>query len=334
MKIVLDAFGGDYSPVEAIKGAVDALKVFDDFNLVLVGDKKIIKEELNKYQFNRERIEILHSTEIITNDESPAFAIRTKKDSSIVVGLNYLKNGNANAFISAGSTGAVLTGAVFLIKRIQNVNRPALVPILPTAEDNKVVLVDCGANLDSRPETMLQFAKIGNAFYKAVFNKANPRVGLLNNGAEEDKGTETYRKTHILLKECNNINFIGNIEARYILSGDVDVVVADGFDGNIALKSSEGTALLMLKLIERGIRGGGLRAKLGYLLLKPVFKDLKKVLDYNDYGGAVLAGLEKIVVKTHGSSKAKTFKNAILQARELILSNIVDAITKELSVWI
>lgn len=331
MKIVLDIFGGDYAPVEAIKGAIEALKVFDDFSLILVGDEQIIKDELNNNKVkNQDRIEILHSTEIITNNESPAIAIRAKKDSSIVVGLNHLKYGNADAFVSAGSTGAVLTGATLLLKRITNVSRPALVPLLPTAKESKVVLIDCGANLDSRPETIVQFAKIGNAFCKSVLKIANPKIGLLNNGAEEDKGSETYRQVHKLLRENKSINFIGNVEARYILSGDIDVVVTDGFEGNIALKSSEGTALMMLKLIEKGIRTGGLRAKLGYLLLKPVFKDLKKVLDYNDYGGAVLAGLEKIVVKTHGSSKAKTFTNAILQARELILSNVVETIAQEL----
>ena len=330
MKIVLDIFGGDYAPVEAIKGAIEALKVFDDFSLILVGDEQIIKDELNNNKVkNQDRIEILHSTEIITNNESPAIAIRAKKDSSIVVGLNHLKYGNADAFVSAGSTGAVLTGATLLLKRITNVSRPALVPLLPTAKESNVVLIDCGANLDSRPETIVQFAKIGNAFCKSVLKIANPKVGLLNNGVEEDKGSETYRQVHKLLRENKSINFIGNVEARYILSGDIDVVVTDGFEGNIALKSSEGTALMMLKLIEKGIRTGGLRAKLGYLLLKPVFKDLKKVLDYNDYGGAVLAGLEKIVVKTHGSSKAKTFTNAILQARELILSNVVESIAQE-----
>lgn len=331
MKIVLDIFGGDYAPVEAIKGAIEALKVFDDFSLILVGDEQIIKDELNNNKVkNQDRIEILHSTEIITNNESPTIAIRTKKDSSIVVGLSHLKYGNADAFVSAGSTGAVLTGATLLLKRITNVSRPALVPLLPTAKESQVVLIDCGANLDSRPETIVQFAKIGNAFCKSVLKIANPKIGLLNNGAEEDKGSETYRQVHKLLRENKSINFIGNVEARYILSGDIDVVVTDGFEGNVALKSSEGTALMMLKLIEKGIRTGGLRAKLGYLLLKPVFKDLKKVLDYNDYGGAVLAGLEKIVVKTHGSSKAKTFTNAILQARELILSNVVESIAQEL----
>ena len=237
MKIVLDIFGGDYAPVEAIKGAIEALKVFDDFSLILVGDEQIIKDELNNNKVkNQDRIEILHSTEIITNNESPAIAIRAKKDSSIVVGLNHLKYGNADAFVSAGSTGAVLTGATLLLKRITNVSRPALVPLLPTAKESKVVLIDCGANLDSRPETIVQFAKIGNAFCKSVLKIANPKIGLLNNGAEEDKGSETYRQVHKLLRENKSINFIGNVEARYILSGDIDVVVTDGFEGNIALK--------------------------------------------------------------------------------------------------
>lgn len=331
MKIILDVFGGDNSPNEIIKGAIEALKESNDISLILVGDETIIKKELAKYgDESLDRIEFLHSTEIISNNESPVQAIRKKRNSSIVVGLRHLRDNKAEAFISAGSTGAVLTGAVLYLKRIDKITRPALIPVLPTIKGTKVVLVDCGANVDSRPETIAQFALMGNAFSKAVLGLKNPKVGLLNNGAEEDKGNDTYRQTHQLLKNNDRLNFVGNIEARYILSGEVDVVVADGFAGNIALKSSEGTALMMLELIKNGIYTGGLRAKLGYLLLKPVLKDLKKTLDYNDYGGAVLAGLEKIVVKVHGSSKAKAIKNSILQARDLIKAQVSMKILEEL----
>lgn len=332
MKIIVDAFGGDNSPEEIVKGAVQSLEKESDFEVVLVGKEDVIKSELSKYTYDTSRIVIENATDVITNNESPTEAIRKKKDSSIVVSLNYLnQNEDAKAFVSAGSTGAVLTGAVLLLKRIRNINRPALCPILPTVnKDKQVALIDCGANTEPKALNLVQFGIMGSAFAKCVLNVENPKIGLLSNGTEDEKGSALNKETFPLLKEAN-INFVGNIEARDILSGDVDVVVADGFSGNIALKACEGTALTMFSLIKSGIMAGGLRAKLGYLLLKPVFKGIKHTMDYNDNGGAVLLGLQKVVVKSHGSSKAKAICNSILQAKNLVDSGVVENITNELN---
>ena len=332
MKIVVDAFGGDNSPEEIVKGAVQSLEKESDFEVVLVGKEDVIKSELSKYTYDTSRIVIENAVDVITNNESPTEAIRKKKDSSIVVSLNYLnQNEDAKAFVSAGSTGAVLTGAVLLLKRIRNINRPALCPILPTVnKDKQVALIDCGANTEPKALNLVQFGIMGSAFAKCVLNVENPKIGLLSNGAEDEKGSALNKEAFPLLKEAN-INFVGNIEARDILSGEVDVVVADGFSGNIALKACEGTALTMFSLIKSGIMAGGLRAKIGYLLLKPVFKGIKHTMDYNDNGGAVLLGLQKVVVKSHGSSKAKAICNSILQAKNLVDSGVVENITNELN---
>ena len=332
MKIVVDAFGGDNSPEEIVKGAVQSLEKENDFEVVLVGKEDVIKSELSKYTYDTSRIVIENAIDVITNNESPTEAIRKKKDSSIVVSLNYLnQNEDAKAFVSAGSTGAVLTGAVLLLKRIRNINRPALCPILPTVnKDKQVALIDCGANTEPKALNLVQFGIMGSAFAKCVLNVENPKIGLLSNGAEDEKGSALNKEAFPLLKEAN-INFVGNIEARDILSGEVDVVVADGFSGNIALKACEGTALTMFSLIKSGIMAGGLRAKIGYLLLKPVFKGIKHTMDYNDNGGAVLLGLQKVVVKSHGSSKAKAICNSILQAKNLVDSGVVENITNELN---
>lgn len=238
----------------------------------------------------------------------------------------------ADAFISAGSTGAVLAGAVLLLKRINGINRPALAPLLPTSETNYVVLIDCGANSECKPEMLHQFAKMGEAYAKVALSLIHPRIGLLNNGVEEKKGNELTQATYKLLREDSNINFIGNAEGRDILSGNFDVIVSDGFSGNIALKSCEGTALMMFSQIKNGIKKGGIRAKIGYLLLKPVFKKLKETADYSSKGGAVLLGLQKLVIKVHGSAKSKTIKAAIFQAASLVDKNLVSKITDSIKI--
>ena len=332
MKIVLDVYGADYSPDELIKGAIDAVNEEKGFELVLFGDKTEIKTRLGEIGYNGERINVVDAPEVITNNDVPTEAVRKKTDSSLISALNYL-NSDADAvgMVSAGSTGAVLTGAVLLLKRIKGVNRPALCPVLPTVvADKNVLLMDCGANVEPKPVNLVQFAVMASAYSKRILGVDNPRVGLLSNGAEDKKGNALNKETFPMLKECQSINFIGNIEGRDILSGNVDVVVCDGYSGNIALKSCEGTALSMFSMIKDGIMSGGLRAKIGYLLLKPVFKGIKKRMDYNDNGGAVLLGLEKIIVKSHGSSKAKAIKNSILQVKRLSEGKVVETIENEL----
>lgn len=332
MKIIVDAFGGDNAPGEIIKGAVLALQEDKDFTLVLTGAASAIEKELEALPCDRKRIEIIDAPEIITNDESPVEAIRAKKNSSITKGYAVLNTDpDAAAFVSAGSTGAVLAGAVLFVKRIKGINRPGLCPVLPTVNGGKVALIDCGANPDCKAINLQQFAKIGAAFADKVLGIKNAKIGLLSNGAEDKKGNELNKEVFPLLKADASIHFTGNIEARDILSGVCDVVVADGFSGNIALKASEGTALAMFEVIKKGIMAGGIRAKLGYLLLKPVFRGVKKTMDYNDNGGAVLLGLQKIVVKSHGSSKAKSIKASVLQAVSLARSGVLLAMEEAVS---
>lgn len=318
MKIIVDALGGDNAPSEIIKGAALALQQAEGFGIVLAGDTEVIQKELEGLQYEASRIEILDAPEVITNDDVPTDAVRKKRNSSIVAGLRRLgEDETAAAFVSAGSTGAVLTAAAILIKRVQGVIRPALAPVLPTVNNGNVILIDCGANADCKPINLHQFAYMGAAYSQAVMGIQNPKIGLLSNGTEDKKGNELNKEVFPLLKGDKALCFAGNMEAREILSGNYDVVVADGFSGNIALKACEGTALSMFELIKKGIMSGGLRAKIGYLLLKPVFKGVKKVMDYNDNGGAVLLGLSKVVVKSHGSSKAKSIAASILQAKTL-----------------
>lgn len=332
MKIIVDAFGGDNSPREVIKGAALALEAKPDLKIILSGGEAAIKEELSLYSYDAARIEILDAPEIIGNDEAPVDAVRKKKNSSIVAGVGALNSDpEAGAFVSAGSTGAVLTAAVLLTKRIGGVIRPALAPELPTVNGGSVLLIDCGANADCKAANLVQFAIMGSAYKKVVSGIQNPRVGLLSNGTEDKKGNELNREAFPLLKENSKINFIGNLEARDILTGEYDVVVSDGFSGNIALKASEGTAGAMFGLIKENIEKGGLRAKLGYLLLKPALKNVKRVLDYNEKGGAMLLGLTKAVVKCHGNSKANAVKAAILQAAGIAERGLTASIEKALS---
>lgn len=328
MKIVIDAFGGDNAPVEIIKGTVIALNKVEGFNIVMVGREKEINKILSDLSYPKARLEIIDAPDIITNEDTPTQALRAKKDSSLVRCFDILNSDDeAKAFVSAGSTGAVLTGAVLLLKRIKGINRPALAPLLPIiGSDKQVLLIDCGANADPKPLNLIQFAEMGSAFMKTVYNIDNPRIGLLSNGTEDAKGNMLSKEVFGLLKEKEQLNFVGNLEARDILYGEYDVVVSDGFSGNIALKSCEGTALGIFELIKNGIMQGGIKAKIGYLLLKPVFKNIKKKMDYNDNGGAVLLGLKKIVIKSHGSSKAKSICASILQAKQMVDSKVVEKI--------
>lgn len=333
MKIILDAFGGDYAPMEIVKGAILGLKDFQDLKIVLTGDQKKINDCLDELSHQKEysnfdlnRLEIVNASEVITNYDKPTEAIRTKKDSSLVKGLDYLKSDeDAIAIISAGSTGAVLTGGFMKIGRLKGVSRPALCPVIPTRTGNPVVLIDCGANMDCKPINLLHFALIGSNYYKAMFKKENPSVALLSVGTEDEKGNELVKKTYPLMQTLP-INFVGNMEARDFLSGDYDVVVTDGFAGNTLLKASEGAILTIVDLLKETIKKGSLKAKIGGLLIKKPLKSMLKSFDYSNHGGSAFLGLKKIVIKAHGNSKAKSIRVSIEQAIKLYESHCFDSI--------
>ena len=332
-KILIDAFGGDNSPSEVIKGALDAIKEKDGFIAVLVGKQEIIEEELAKYDYDKERVEIINATEVITCEEEPTVAIRRKPDSSIAVAIKELRtNDEMKGFVSAGSTGAVLVGATLKLGRINGINRPALTSLMPTLTDKKVVMLDMGANADCKAVNLLQFAFMGSEYAKSVLGVENPKVALLSNGTEDEKGNMLNHEVFPLLKEMKEINFVGNIEAREILSGEVDVVVADGFSGNIALKSIEGTAKFILKLLKTGIYSS-VKGKIGGLFLKGTFNELKAKLDYSSLGGAILLGANKLVVKTHGNSKAPAFKASIKMAAEMAEVQLVEKIKENVTAF-
>lgn len=327
MKVIVDAFGGDYSPEETVLGAIDALNAKSSLTVVLTGDESRISDVLKGQSYDASRLTVVNAPDVVTNNDVPTDAVRTKKDSSLVKGLELLATDDeAQAFVSTGATGAVLVGAYMKIGRIKGISRPALAPSLPTVKGKPVILCDCGANVDCKPLNILHFAIMASAFSSAVTDTVKPVVGLLSNGAEAKKGNELNKEAYALLSECPHIDFKGNCEARDLLSGDFDVVVCDGFNGNIALKSAEGTAGAIFSVLMDGINKGGLRAKLGALLLKPVLKGVKNKMDYNSQGGACFLGLNKVVVKAHGAAKRKSVCAAILQARKLAKSGVVEKI--------
>lgn len=326
MKIVIDAFGGDYAPYEIVAGAVKALQENQELELVLVGDKDKITEILQKLVFVSDRLEIVHAPDVVTMDDVPTVAIRTKKTSSIVVAYDYLKqNDDAVALVSAGSTGATLTGAVLKLGRVKGVSRPALAPILPTVNDGKVMLLDCGANAECKAENLLDFAIMGNEYMKAMGVK-KPRIALLNIGTEEEKGSEMIKEAHQLLKNAK-LNFVGNIEARDVIRGNVDIVVSDGFSGNICLKTIEGTAEILFGEIKE-ITKKSLKTKLGALMLKKHLYVLKNKYDHKKVGGAPLLGVSKVVLKCHGNSKADSVYATINQAYTLGKNKLVEKVLK------
>lgn len=335
MRIIIDAMGGDLAPEQIVLGAVDALAKDSSLEPVLVGDESAIKEVLASNGCKTDGIEIVNATEVITNDESPTVAIKTKKDSSLVKAFDRLmSDDSAMALVSAGSTGAVLTGSVLKVRRIKGVSRPALAPVLPTLGEHGVVLCDCGANVDCKPLYLVHFAIMASSYAEVMLGVKDPRVGLLNNGAEEHKGNALTKQAFELLKNSDTIHFVGNCEARDILSGNFDVVISDGFNGNIALKTAEGTAETMLKLIKSGVYSGGLKSKLGALMLKGVFSEVKHKLDYNSNGGACFLGVNKVIVKSHGSSKRKSICASILQAMELAKRNICAKISGDIEAYV
>ena len=327
MRIAVDAYGGDNAPQEIVKGALCALRADPQLEIVLSGKTEELQSLTGEDTFGG-RLTLREADDIITCEEVPTVAIRTKKTSSLVVALDLVANGEADGLVSAGSTGAVLIGATLKIGRIKGVERPALAPALPTVKGGNVILCDCGANVDCKPSYLVGFARMASTYQKGVFGVQEPRVGLLNNGAESTKGNAFSVEAYKLLSECADIRFVGNVEARDILSGAVDVVVADGFDGNIALKSAEGTANAVFSLLKQEIMSS-FRSKIGALLLKPAFKALKKKVDYNEHGGAAFLGVKKPVVKAHGASKAKSVCGAILQVRDMIRGNVCEMVRTE-----
>ena len=309
--IALDAMGGDNAPGEIVKGAVEAVKRRNDIRILLTGQETVLKETLSEYEYPKEQIQIVNATEVIETAEPPVMAIRRKKDSSIVVAMNLVKHGEADAFISAGSSGAVLVGGQVIVGRIKGVERPPLAPLIPTAKGVSL-LIDCGANVDARPSHLVQFAKMGSIYMENVIGKKNPTVGIVNIGAEEEKGNALVKETFPLLKACKDINVVGSVEARDIPGGAVDVVVCEAFVGNVILKLYEGVGGTLIKKIKAGMMTS-LRSKIGALLVKPALKATLKDFDASEYGGAPLLGLNGLVVKTHGSSTSKEVCNSIIQ---------------------
>jgi len=313
IKIVVDAMGGDNAPSAQVQGAIEAVNERKDIQVILVGKEDVIKDELTKYKYNSEQISIVHASEVIETSEPPVNAIRRKKDSSIVVGMNLLKKGEADGFVSSGSTGALLVGGQVIVGRVKGVDRAPLAPLIPTESAKGFsLLIDCGANVDARPAHLVQFAKMGSIYMEHVMGIKNPRVAIVNNGAEEEKGNALVKETFPMLKECDDINFIGSIEARDIPSGYADVIVCEAFVGNVILKMYEGVALTLLAKVKKSLMSS-LRTKIGALLIKPALKETLKSFDASTLGGAPLLGLKGLVVKCHGSSTSIEVKNSIIQ---------------------
>jgi glycerol-3-phosphate acyltransferase PlsX len=329
MRIALDAMGGDHAPGKIISGAIKASNLFPDITIILVGKEDVIKRELSEHQYNEKQIELLHADEIIGMGETPARAIRSKKDSSIVRGLELVKEKKADAFISAGNTGAVMAGSLFKIGRIKGLNRPSILINFPSVNGQTIVM-DNGANADCKPENLLEFAIMGQVYARQITGIAEPRVGLLSIGEEKEKGNQLVKEAHELFeKDSRIINFIGNVEGRDIFNGNCDLVICDGFVGNVVLKTTEGVASLMFKLLKDALTCN-FRAKLGALLLKPYLKVLKDKTDYRQYGGAPLLGINGVVIISHGSSDEVAIMNAIKAARKTVQEKIVELITEEI----
>lgn len=327
--IAVDAMGGDNAPGEIVKGSVLAIQDKKDIKVILVGKEDVILKELSEYDYDKERISVVPAEEIITNNEAPVLAIRRKKNSSIVVALNLVKNGEADAFVSAGSTGAVLAGGQLIVGRIEGVERPPLAPLIPTIQGVSL-LIDCGANVDARPSHLVQFAKMGSIYMENVIGIKNPRVAIVNIGAEEEKGNMLVKETFPLLKNCNDINFIGSIEAREIPNGGADVIVSEAFVGNVILKLYEGLGAALISKIKSGLMST-LKSKIGALLCKPALKETLKDFDASKYGGAPLLGLKGLVVKTHGNAKSTEVRNSILQCVTFTEQHINEKIKNNIS---
>ena len=311
VNVAVDVMGGDNAPVEPVKGAIIAIGENKEIRVYLCGKKDVIEKELNKYQYPADRVEIIDAPEVIEMGEPPVMAIRKKKDSSIVRGLNLVKEGTCDAFVSAGSSGAILVGGQVIVGRIKGVERPPLAPVFPT--DNGIsLLIDCGANVDARASHLVQFAKMGTIYMEHVLGVKNPKVGILNIGTEEEKGNMLVKEAYPLLKNCPDINFIGSVEAREIPKGTADIVVCEAFAGNVALKMYEGVGSTMIGALKETFTQS-FATKLAYLLVKPALKKTLKRFDATEYGGAPLLGLKGLVVKTHGNATHKEISTSIIQ---------------------
>lgn len=324
VKVALDIMGGDNAPGEIVKGAVLALNEQDNLYIYAVGQEDVVKAEFAKYTYDTSRLEIVNATEVIETSEPPVMAIRKKKDSSIVKAMNMVKDKTCDAIVSAGSSGAILVGGQVIVGRIKGVERPPLAPLIPT-QKGASILIDCGANMDARPSFLVQFAKMGSVYMEHVVGVKNPRVAIVNVGAEEEKGNALVKETFPLLKNCPDINFVGSIEARDIPLGEADVVVCDAFVGNAILKTYEGVGMMMLGTLKEALMSDA-KTKVGALLIKKSLKSAMKRFDLAEYGGAPLLGLNGLVVKTHGSSKAIEIKNTLIQCITFKEQNINDKI--------
>lgn len=335
MKILLDVMGGDYAPDEMIKGAVEAADGLESEKIILIGNEKTIKEKVKEIYGKEDISDVNHklviknATEVITNEESPTEAIKHKKDASMVVGFQMLKDGEGDVLVSAGSTGAFMAGGLLKVGRIKGIDRPALCPMLPTYDGKGFMLIDSGANTNCRPINLLQFAEMGSIYMKQVFGRENPKIGLLNIGAEEGKGNDLLKESYVRLQEDSKVDFYGNIEGRYIFDGDVDVVVTDGLTGNVALKTIEGMGATVNKMLKEELLRNPWTKFLS-LLLKPALKSFKKRMDYSEYGGALLLGINKPMVKCHGSAKAKLVKITLKQAEDFAKNKVVETIKENI----
>ena len=329
IRIAVDVYGGDNAPGCVIDGALEALRAMDDVSILFCGAQAEVEGLLNGREYDAQRVSIVDAPDIITNHESPTLAIRRKLNSSMVRAMDLVKKGEADAVVTAGSTGAALAGGIFRMGRIRGIDRPALGPVLPTSGEHPVILIDCGANADCKPDYLVQFALMGQAYMKGVMGIANPKVGLLNVGAEDEKGNELCKAVFPLLKDHPGVNFYGNVEARDVLTGVVQVIVCDGFSGNILLKSTEGAAQLIFGKLKKGLMSS-VRSKLGALMVKPALKTVKNELDYELYGGAALLGVKGALVKAHGSSKGHAYACAIAQAHTMVKGGVVGIIAQSL----
>lgn len=328
MKIVIDGMGGDNAPKSNVEGAVNAIKEYQ-VDLIITGDKDLLEKEFSNYEFDRNKLEIVHTTEIIENEDKPVKAIRSKKDSSMVVALNLVKEGKADAIISAGNTGALLAGGLFVVGRIKGIDRPCLCSAIPNVKRGMTLIADCGANADCKPKNLVEFAAMSNIYSRKVLGLENPKVALANVGLEEGKGNDLVKRSYEEIKKLD-LNFIGNVEAREVINAYTDIIICDGFTGNILLKSAEGVALSVMSLIKETFMAST-KSKIGTLLIKDDLRKLKSFIDYSEYGGAPLLGLNGGVIKAHGSSDAKAIKNAINQGIKFSKGKVVEDINQFIS---
>ena len=329
VRVAVDAMGGDNAPFEIVKGAVDAVNESELVKVILVGQEEKVKAELNKYSYDENRVEVVNATEVIEMAEAPVAAIRQKKDSSIVKGMHVLRDGGADAFVSAGSTGAILVGGQIIVGRIKGVERPPLVPLVPH-EHGFSCIVDCGANVDAKPSNLVQFAVMGTLYMKNIMGVENPKVGIVNIGTEEEKGNQLVKDTFPLLKACPDINFVGSVEARDIPKGVVDVIVCDAFVGNVIIKTYEGVASTLVHAIKEGMMSS-FTGKIGGALVKKPLKEKLKTFSSDEQGGAPMLGLKALVMKAHGSSDAYAFKHAVLSCVNFVEKDVTGKIQEALS---